>query len=147
MSNPPGTPRPRYEKLQAWVACHELNLAIIEATMTWSPPQRADVMAEEARKAGIHAATNIMLGSGLGDRRQFRRHLSIAVGKLARLGAILEMAKEVGLLPPETWGELEALRDHAARLTGGLYASLDRRKRVTGPRPPLPRSHGLPRAP
>ena len=37
------------------------------------------------------------------------------------------LARDLGYLKPEEWGEIEALRDHAGRLTWGLYRAIDRK--------------------
>jgi hypothetical protein len=50
--------------------------------------------------------------------------LDISLGSLAELSYILRLARDLGYLKAEVWGETEALRDHAGRLTWGLYRSL-----------------------
>jgi four helix bundle protein len=60
-------------------------------------------------------------GSAKRGRREFRRFLDITLGSLAELSYILVLAKDLEYLRPESWGEIEAMRDHAGRLTWGLY--------------------------
>ena len=56
----------------------------------------------------------------LGGGQHFRHHLDIAVGSMAELSYVLVLARDLGYLPGEVFGEVEALRDHASRLKLGL---------------------------
>ncbi|MEA2724940.1 MAG: hypothetical protein QOH59_2711, partial [Gemmatimonadales bacterium] len=72
------------------------------------------------------AAANIAEGAAKRGTREFRRFLDISLGSLSELSYILQLARDLGYLKPEEWGEVEALRDHAGRLTWGLYRAVDR---------------------
>ena len=50
--------------------------------------------------------------------------MDITLGSIAELTYILRLARDLGYLKPEVWGEIEAMRDHAGRLTWGLYRSI-----------------------
>jgi four helix bundle protein len=50
--------------------------------------------------------------------------MDIALGSISELTYILRLARDLGYLKPEVWGEIEAMRDHAGRLTWGLYRSI-----------------------
>jgi hypothetical protein len=54
------------------------------------------------------------------------------LGSLAELSYMFLLAKELGHLKAETWGEVEALRDHAGKLTWGLYRAIGRRTDASG---------------
>ncbi|MGH7581452.1 MAG: four helix bundle protein [Gemmatimonadales bacterium] len=113
----------RHEGLKAWAACHELTLALYRVTAAW-PPEERYALSGQVRRAGVSAAANIAVGAALRGNRHFRRYLDTALGSLSELSYYLTLARDLGYLPKERWGELEALRDHAGRLTWGLYASL-----------------------
>jgi hypothetical protein len=49
----------------------------------------------------------------------------MSLGSISELSYVLLLARDLGYLKPEEWGEVEALRDHAGRLTWGLYRSLN----------------------
>jgi four helix bundle protein len=121
----PRTARPgkRHEQLKAWVACHELVLAIYRCTSAWPTIERY-TLTSQARRAAFSAAVNIAEGSAKRGAREFRRFLDTSVGSLAELSYVLLLARDLGYLTAENWGEIEALRDHAGRLTWGLYQSL-----------------------
>ncbi len=44
----------------------------------------------------------------------------MALGSLAEVSYYLKLALDLGYLDRAEWGEVEALRDHAGRLTWGL---------------------------
>jgi four helix bundle protein len=116
---------PRYEGLKSWVACHELVLTIYRVTSEW-PSKEHYGLTSQAKRAAYSAAANIAEGSAKQGVREFRRFLNIAIGSISELTYILLLARDLGYVKPEVWGEIEAMRDHAGRLTWGLYRSLDR---------------------
>lgn len=48
----------------------------------------------------------------------------MSLGSLSELSYFLLLSRDLGYLTADRWGELEAIRDHAGRLTWGLYRSL-----------------------
>jgi four helix bundle protein len=116
--------RPRHEGLKSWVACHELALAVYRLTSEW-PSREQYGLTSQARRAAYSAAANIAEGSAKKGKREFRRFLDIAIGSISELTYILLLARDLGYLAPEIWGEIEAIRDHAGRLTWGLYRSVN----------------------
>jgi four helix bundle protein len=133
MTNSPSSTRARsqapHERLRAWTACHELTFAVYRATMKWRRRDQ-DPLGEMIREAAMASGVKIGVGAVAATPREFRTYLDQSGGALARLEALLEVARDVDLLPAETYGELEALRDHAARLTDGLYRAVGKKKLV-----------------
>ena len=132
MEDRPGTVSVRYgkrhERLKSWASCHELALAIYRLTKDW-PTSEQYGLTSQARRAAYSASANIAEGSAKRGAREFRRYLDISLGSLSELSYVLLLARDLGYLKPEGWGELEALRDHAGRLTWGLYRAVDRKSR------------------
>lgn len=120
-----GRSRKRHEDLKAWVACHDLTLAVYRRSAEWPAEERFGLVSQ-ARRAAYSAAANIAEGSARPGARQFRRFLDQSLGSLAELCYIFTLCRDLGYLAPHEWGELEALRDHAGRLAWGLYRSVDR---------------------
>lgn len=114
---------PRHEGLKAWLACHELVLSVYRVSATWPASERYG-LTSQARRAAYSTAANIAEGSAKRSSREFRRFMDIALGSIAELTYILRLARDLGYLKPEVWGETEAMRDHAGRLTWGLYRSI-----------------------
>jgi four helix bundle protein len=115
----------RLESLKAWQAAQALALAIYRATAEWPDHERFGMVAQP-RRAAVSVSANIAEGSAKRGNREFRRFLDIANGSLAEIEVYLLLAKELGYLSHSSWGELEALRDHAGMLTWGLYRSVSR---------------------
>jgi four helix bundle protein len=115
----------RHQGLRSWVACHELVLSVYRVTASWPKPEQYGLIAQ-ARRAAFSAAANIAEGSAKRGAREFRRYLDTSLGSLAELSYILLLAKDLGYLKPGDWGEVEAMRDHAGRLTWGLYRAISR---------------------
>ena len=120
--------RKRHEQLKSWAACHELTLAVYRVTGDWPTGEKYG-LTSQARRAAFSAAANIAEGSAKRGPREFRRFLDISLGSLSELSYIFLLARDLGYLKVENWGEVEAIRDHAGRLTWGLYRSL-------APKPP-----------
>ena len=53
-----------------------------------------------------------------------RRFLDISLGSLSELSYPLRVARNLGLLADEDWQTLDMLRDHAGKLTWGLYRAV-----------------------
>jgi four helix bundle protein len=120
---------PRHLGLKAWGACHELALTTYRITAEW-PVQERYGLTSQARRAAYSGAANIAEGSAKRGSREFRRFLDIALGSIAELSYVFLLAKDLKYLSPEKWGEVEALRDHAGRLTWGLYRSLGAKTQI-----------------
>ena len=118
---------PRHEGLKAWVACHELVLAVYRVTSEWPSCERYG-LTSQARRAAYSAAANIAEGSAKRGSREFCRFLNMSLGSISELSYVLLLARDLRYLKVEEWGETEALRDHAGRLTWGLYRSLDTKR-------------------
>lgn len=120
---------PRYSGLKSWTACHDLTVRIYRLTSEWPGHEQYGLTAQ-ARRAAYSAAANIAEGSAKRGGREFRRFLDISIGSLSELTYILMLARDLGYLRQETWGEIEAIRDHAGRLTWGLYKSLEQKSKT-----------------
>ena len=113
----------RYSDLKAWQACHALALAIYQKTSRW-PESEKYGLTGQATRAAVSSAVNIAEGSAKASRAEFRRYLNIALGSLTEVACLLELARDLHLLDQSTFCELEIARDHAGKLTWGLYRSL-----------------------
>ena len=118
--------RPPYERFKAWAACHDLTVAVYAASQSWPSSERYG-LTSQARRAASSAAINIAEGAAKRGVREFRRFLDIAVGSLSELSYLLVLVRDLGFASKESYGELEALRDHASRVTWGLYAAVGRK--------------------
>ena len=123
LSIPDLFPMATHERLRAWQLCHELALAVYEATDTWPRDERYGLTAQ-ARRAAHSAAANIAEGWAKHGRRELQRYLSISRGSLAELGYTLRLAFDRGLVSEPAWRKLRNLRDAAEATTWKLYKSV-----------------------
>jgi four helix bundle protein len=112
-----------YEKLHAWRECHELALAVYQATKTYPADERYG-LTSQTRRAAFSAAVNIVEGSARRSTKEFRRFLDIALSSLTEVGYAVRFAREAGLLSDEVWSGLNDRQSRARFLTWRLYRSL-----------------------
>lgn len=136
MTNTTAAPRKprlqRHERLTAWQACHALTLECYRATRVWPKGDEDDGLAEDIRLSAMRASLHVQLGSSESTKEGFLHELRVSLGKLSRLGALLQLGRDVGELKLERYGELEASRDHAEKLTRGLYLALQKGEKASG---------------
>jgi four helix bundle protein len=121
-----------YQRLKAWQRCHELCLAVYEATNSWPPAERFG-LTSQARRAAHSAAANIAEGCAKRGPREFRRYLDISLGSLSELSCTLLLAKDLKILSDEEWGRLDQIHQKAGGMTWLLYKSLNDRKVLASP--------------
>ena len=112
-----------HERLQAWKLCHELVLAVYEATKGF-PKHELYGLTSQARRAAFSAAVNIVEGAAKRGPAEFRRFLDISVGSLAELAYALRVARDLKLLDESSWTALERVRRQAGLMTWRLYSAV-----------------------
>jgi len=117
-----------HERLRAWKQCHDLVLAIYDATNSF-PKHELYGLTSQARRAAFSAAVNIAEGSAKRGAAEFRRFIDISIGSLAELAYILRLVHDLKLLPDDEWQRLEALRGKAGFMTWRLYQAIARSAR------------------
>jgi hypothetical protein len=115
-----------HEGLKAWHACDELAKTVFRISAEW-PMVHQEVLGDEVRTSARKASEALELGAMLADPAEFYQQTIDACGKLGRLWSSLILARDENLIGKKDYGELEALRDHATRLTWGLRAHLRRK--------------------
>lgn len=115
-----------HERLKAWHACNELAKAVFRVSAEW-PMEHQEVLGDEVRGSARKASGSLETGAMLRDPAAFHDQTVEACGKLGRLWSTLILARDEHLVSRKDYGELEALRDHATRLTWGLRTHLRRK--------------------
>ena len=115
-----------YERLKAWHAANDLAKAVFRVSAEW-PMEHQEVLGDEVRTSARKACGALEVGAILGDPAEFLEQTIEACGKLGRLWSTLILARDENLVSRKDYGELEALRDHATRLTWGLRTHLRRK--------------------
>ena len=86
-----------------------------------------EVLGDEVRNSARKATEALEMGAMLREPAEFYDQTREACGKLGRLWSSLVLARDENLIGKKDYGELEALRDHATRLTWGLRTHLRRK--------------------
>ena len=122
-----------HERLKAWHASNDLAKAVFRVSAEW-PMEHQEVLGDEVRTSARKACEALEVGAMLGDPVEFLEQTIEACGKLGRLWSTLILARDENLVSRKDYGEMEALRDHATRLTWGLRTHLRRKveKRKAG---------------
>jgi len=128
-----------YERFAAWKECHALAIRVYKVTVGF-PKHELYGLTSQIRRAAFSAAVNIVEGSSRRGSTEFRRFLDIALGSLSEVGYILRFARELELLNPSEWKELNDRQQRARYLTWKLYESVSRHTKsftaLDRPRPP-----------
>ena len=114
-----------HERLHAWKLCHELVLAVYDATKSF-PKHELYGLTSQARRAAFSVAVNIAEGSAKRGAAEFRRFIDISIGSLAELAYILRLVRDLKLMSEEDCCRLEALRGRAGFMTWRLYQAVAR---------------------
>jgi four helix bundle protein len=112
-----------YQRIKAWERCHELCVAVFQATQAWPTAERFGLSAQ-ARRAAHSAAANIAEGCAKKGKNEFRRYLNISLGSLSELSYTLFLARDLEVLSREDWSKLDQLHQRAGGMTWLLYKSL-----------------------
>jgi four helix bundle protein len=112
-----------HERLHAWKLCHELVLAVYDATASF-PTHELYGLTSQARRAAFSAAANLAEGSAKRGATEFRRFIDISVGSLAELAYVLRLVRDLKLLAETDWNRLERLRGRAGFMTWRLYRAV-----------------------
>jgi four helix bundle protein len=120
-----------YQRIKAWERCHELCVAVYQATEAWPIDERFG-LSSQARRAAHSAAANIAEGSAKKGSREFRRYLNISLGSLSELSYTLLLARDLKILQRNEWEKLDELHRKAGGMTWLLYKALLPRKVTQG---------------
>ena len=93
------------------------------ATDRWPRAERFE-LTTQVRRAALSVPTNIAEGVARLGPRDLRRFLNVARGLLAELSYLLQFARDRGVLEPQEWVKLHALRTQVGRLTWGLLRGM-----------------------
>ena len=115
----------RYDRFEAWKKSHHLALEVYRITASF-PRHELYGLTSQARRAALSVPTNIAEGSAKRGRREFGRYLDNALGSLSELSYLLLVARDLGLLSKERWGEFDALHNETGKILWGLYEAVRR---------------------
>lgn len=114
-----------FERLDAWRLGHELTLGIYSATRHFPDDERFGITAQ-LRRASSSVPANVAEGSSAGSKKEFLRHLRIALRSLNEVSHWLLLARDLTYLGTDDWEALDRHRDRTGLVIWRLIQSLGR---------------------
>ncbi len=112
-----------YRRLKAWQHCRALVLEVYRVTVTFPGEERFGLV-PQLRRAAVSAVANIAEGQARYGPTEFSHVLSVALGSLAEVSALLDVPAELDHVQAEDASRLDALRSEASGTTFGLQRRL-----------------------
>ena len=112
----------RHRNIIAWHKCRDLVVAIYRAT-EYFPSHERFGLTSQMRRAAVSAMSNIAEGYARYGGPELGHALSIALGSLAEVSSLLQVAADLGYITAEEHDKLEAIREEASKVTFSLQRS------------------------
>ena len=112
-----------HERIKAWQLGHELTLAVYRCTERWPVSERFG-LTSQIRKAAAAVPTNLAEGAAKHGAREFRRFADVALGSVSEVAYLLLLARDLGILSPDDYHQLDDLRKRTGGLTWLLVRAL-----------------------
>ena len=112
-----------WKDLLVWQKAHSAALEVYRITKAFPADERFR-LTDQLCRAAASIPTNIAEGKGRGSLLEFRQFLIIARGSIEETRYLLLLAKDLGLLAPETHASLEAVYTEISKMTNALLRSL-----------------------
>ena len=114
-----------FKKLKVWSKAHELTLAIYNRTRTF-PNYEMYGLISQIRRAAASIGANIAEGCGRRSDPEMKRFIQIARGSASELEYHLLLARDLHLLNPVEFNELEAKVLEIQRMLTALSQRMQR---------------------
>jgi four helix bundle protein len=112
-----------WRDLIVWQKAHAAALVVYRITAAFPPEERYRITNQLCR-AAVSVPTNIAEGKGRGSAAEFRQFLVIARGSIEETRYLLLLSKDLGLLSPSAYTELESTYTEVSKMTNALLKSL-----------------------
>ena len=113
----------RHRTLHAWKCARELAVEVHRAAARLPVTERF-ALGSQLRRAAVSVPANIAEGCARHGAAEFGHGLSIALGSLAELDTLLDLARKLNYLDEETLNRLDSMRDRASAATFTLQRRL-----------------------
>jgi len=114
-----------FKNLKVWAKAHQLTLAIYQSTRKF-PREEIYGLTSQIRRASASIGANIAEGCGRRSDLEMRRFVQIARGSANELEYHLLLARDLQLLTPEEFKDLEARALEIQRMLASLVQRLQR---------------------
>jgi len=119
---------PAFRDLRAWQLAKALAVECTKAARKFPGGERHP-LAEQLLRACYSVPLNIAEGSGRKGAREFRRFLDVAGGSLLEVQSAIDVARELGYVPVESYAQLDELASEAGKTLWGLLRNVSDRAR------------------
>ncbi len=100
--------------LEVFRLAHELALEVYRATESLPAAERFGLPAQ-MRRAAVSVPANLAEGSSRRRTRDYQRFIEIALGSAVELRYLLDLTRDLGLLPPEALAIGRKRSEHVVR--------------------------------
>jgi four helix bundle protein len=114
---------PPYRNLKAWQHAQRLAVECVKAARSFPEYEQAG-LADQLRRASYSVPLSIAGGSVRRGGEENSHLLDAARGSLAEVETMLEIARDIGYIPPADYGRLEALATETSKMLYGLLRKL-----------------------
>jgi four helix bundle protein len=115
-----------FERLKVWQRAHELALLTYRLTKTLPDTERFG-LTDQIRRAAVAIPANIAEGHGRAKETEFRPFLSVALGSLSELQALMLLARDLHYVVEADLAELWELATEVGKMTSALLLTPRRR--------------------
>lgn len=112
-----------FKNLQVWQMPHQMTLDIYSATRDFPSDERFG-LTSQLRRASASIAANLAEGCSRGSDSDFARFVQIATGPASEVNYHLLLAKDLGYLDAQTYGELTTNGESVKRMLIALLKRL-----------------------
>lgn len=112
-----------WRDLLVWQKAHASVLEVYRISRSF-PPEERFRLTDQLCRAAASVPTNIAEGKGRGSLAEFCQFLIIARGSIEEIRYLLLPAKDLGLLTPEIYTEMEAKYTEVSKMTNALLRAL-----------------------
>ena len=113
-----------FKNLVVWQKAHKATLEVYARTAVFPSEERFG-LTSQLRRAAASIPANIAEGCGRDSDLDFRRFLRISTGSANEVEYFLLLARDLGLLMPDTHDELLVMVVEVRRMLIGLIRRLD----------------------
>jgi four helix bundle protein len=115
-----------FERLKVWQRAHQLALAAYRLTKPLPNSERFG-LTDQIRRAAVAIPANIAEGHGRASSTEFRPFISIALGSLSELQALMLLARDLGYVAEAELTEFWDLAAEVGKMLSALIARLGSR--------------------
>jgi four helix bundle protein len=120
---PDGRINQNFRDLQVWRKSQALSVEIYRETARF-PRGEMYGLTSQIRRAATSISANIAEGCGRGGRAELARYVQMARGSASELDCHLELARDLGFLPPAQYAKLVQSLSEIERMLTALRQTL-----------------------